>query len=133
MKCAATSRQDVVLRHDVDNSSEQKRRRQWDDQDVSHVLNVLDNAELSSSCSASQTSCSGSVSQTSCVTDDAFDGPAAMPHSPDLQVTHSDTVLQLPQSTGLPAAPCESLFICTLEIALLTYLLTYCIILITLV
>jgi len=70
---SATSRQDVVVRHDADSSSEQKHRRQWDDQDVDHLLSVLDNTELSSSCSTSRTSCSGSVSQTSCVTDDAID------------------------------------------------------------
>jgi len=65
------------VRHDADDSSEQKHRRQWDDQDVDHLLNVLDNTELSSSCSTSRTSCSGSVSQTSCVTDDAIDTAAA--------------------------------------------------------
>ena len=87
LNCAATSRQDVVVRHDVDDSSEeQKHRRQWDDQDVGHLLSVLDNAELSSSCSASQTSCSESVSQTSCVTDDAVDAAAVSCHSPDSQV-----------------------------------------------
>jgi len=76
------------VRHDVDDSSEeQKHRRQWDDQDVSHLLSVLDNAELSSSCSASQTSCSGSVSQTSCVADDAVDAVAVSCHSPDSQDT----------------------------------------------
>ena len=75
------------MRHDVDASSEeQKHRRQWVDQDVSHLLSVLDNAELSSSCSASQTSCSGSGSQTSCVMGDAVDTAAVSCRAPDLQV-----------------------------------------------
>lgn len=87
--CAATSRQDVVVKHEADDSSDEKHRRQWDDQDVSHLLSVLDNAELSSSCSASQTSCSGSVSQTSCVMDDAIDAAAVIHRSPDSHMTES--------------------------------------------
>ena len=106
LNCAATSRHDVVVRHDVDDSSEQKQRRQWDDQDVGHVLRALDSAELSSSCSASQTSCSESLSQNSGVADDVDTTPAAQ-HSTDVPVTitNSDTALQPFKSTGLPHLP----------------------------
>ena len=92
LNCTATSRQDVVVRHD---DEPQKPRRHWDDQDVSYLLSVLDNAELSSSCNAS---CSGSVSQTSC---DAAD---ATQHSPVRQLmllAGSDDSQQQTNSTGL--------------------------------
>ena len=69
------------MRHSDVSSSEQQqqqRRRHWDQQDVGHLLSVLDNAELSSSsCSASQTSCTASVSQTSYALDDDDDVDAA--------------------------------------------------------
>ena len=79
------------MRHD---DELQKPRRHWDDQDVGYLLSVLDNAELSSSCSAS---CSGSVSQTSC---DAAD---ATQHSPVRQLmllAGSDDSQQQTNPTG---------------------------------
>jgi len=70
------------VKHDdtAHSSAEQKRRRQWNNQDVGHLLSVLENADLSSSCSAS---CS--ESQTSCATDDAasVDPDAADQEAPD--------------------------------------------------
>jgi len=108
LNCTATSRQDVVVRHDAEDvsSSEQKPRRQWDDQDVSQLIHALDHAELSSSCSTSRTttSCSGSVSQTSCVTDDVDDAAtaaAATLHPSDQQHTLTGRPLQSSQSTRL--------------------------------
>jgi len=103
--CAATSRQDVVVRHDDDESSEQqRRRRQWDEQDVSHLLSVLNNAELSSSCSASQTSCSASLSETSCVADDdAVDSATKLLRDRQVLVTGGDAAPQQTTSTSLPS------------------------------
>jgi len=95
------------VRHDADSSSEQKRRRQWDDQDVDHLLSVLDNAELSSSCSTSRTSCSESVSQSSCMIDDVADTATAAAQHQDHQgmLTGGDAALQPSKCTGLPHLP----------------------------
>jgi len=86
----------VVVRHDDDDSLEQQRRRHWDNEGVSHLLSVLDNAELSSSCSASQTSCSGSASQTSCAADDNATT------SRHVMFASGETATQPTTSTGLP-------------------------------
>jgi len=81
---------------------------------MSHLLSVLENADLSSSCSTSQTSCSASVSQTSCMADDddAVNAAAATELLPARQVRFAsgDTTLKPSTSTGLPTRPFTLLF-----------------------